>query len=868
MTGGTASRRLFRAFGKAELFRKLSGEAAIAEMSHSKAKDAKEVRCESGAAHATVIVGNFAAFVGTLNHSAMGRKGEEMKSSIVIGLILFLASVVSAQLGTYVTGVVTDENGVVKGAVVTLILEKDQKVSYSTTTNSDGEYHLSPKDAGIFLISASYADGNTKGVSETKSVRVLYEGRTEVNLRIESYQPINEIVTVKISSGDSQPIDEVSKTVNVIDGQEMRERADFTLVDTLRSIPGFRVQQLGGFGRTASIKTRGLRNQDTAVLIDGIRFRDASAITGDASPFLSDFTLTSVSRIEVLRGSGSSLYGTNAIGGVVDFQTPEPTRGFHGQVSAASGGLGLGRSRANISDATKNGKFGFNAGISRTVYTKGIDGKDDANNTNFQSRLNFRPTTNTNLSARFFVSDAFVRLNSNPDTLGTPPTSNFGIINARPGVNFTPDADDPDDVQRSRFFDGQFAVTQIINKRVIFGGYYSGVTTRRRNVSGPLGAGFQSASTSIFDGTIHTANGHLNWTPDSAIEVTAGYEFEREKFGNDGSTQSGRGNFTTRAFQSSHALYVQDLVSLMKGRLQLDGGVRAQFFTLSQPQFSLINAPYSNLTLHDPPKAVTFDGAASYYFQRTGTKLRTHIGNGYRVPSLFERFGTFFDKFSVPNRFVALGDPDLKPEKTIAADGGIEQSLAKDKVRLTAVYFYTKLIDTIGFGNFVPPIGSTQRPFGGYENQKGGIARGGEFSGHFQPARSTDIFASYTFTNSDQRQPQVSGSGVIQTLGIPMYQFTLVATQRIKKFWVNVDFLAASSYLAPIFSSSTFDSYVYRFRGNRRGDLTAGYNFGWNQDKLNLRLFGTIENVFDEKYFENGFRTPGRNGRVGMSFGF
>src|SRR5262249_51764545 len=280
------------------------------------------------------------------------------------------------------------------------------------------------------------------------------------------------------------------------------------------------------------------------------------------------------------------------------------------------------------------------------------------------------------------------------------------------------------------------------------------------------------------------------------------------------------------------------------------------------------NAPYSNLTLQNPPTAVTFDGAASYLIERIGTKFRAHVGNGYRVPSLFERFGTFFDNFSVPNQFVALGDPGLKPEKTIAADGGIEQSLIKDKVHLAAVYFYTKLIDTIGFGNVVPPIGSTSRPFGGYENQKGGIARGAELSGRVRPTSSTDIFASYTLTNSDQRQPQVFGSGVIETLGVPKHQFTLVATQRIEKFWINFDFLGPSSYLAPIFSSEFFNSYVYRFRGIRRGDLTAGYNFGWMHDKLNLRLFGTIENIFDDKYFENGFRTAKRNGRIGLSFGF
>src|SRR5687768_13177093 len=154
--------------------------------------------------------------------------------------------------------------------------------------------------------------------------------------------------TVNVAADAEQSIEQVSKTVNVIDGQEMRDRADITLVDSLRTIPGFRVQQLGGFGRTANVKARGLRNHDTAILIDGVRFRDAAAINGDASPFLSDFTLTSVSRVEVLRGPGSSLYGTNAIGGTIDFQTPTPQQGWHGQVSGAGGGLGMGRFRGNV----------------------------------------------------------------------------------------------------------------------------------------------------------------------------------------------------------------------------------------------------------------------------------------------------------------------------------------------------------------------------------------------------------------------------------------------------------------------------------------------------------------------------------------
>jgi hypothetical protein len=96
----------------------------------------------------------------------------------------------------------------------------------------------------------------------------------------------------------------------------------------------------------------------------------------------------------------------------------------------------------------------------------------------------------------------------------------------------------------------------------------------------------------------------------------------------------------------------------------------------------------------------------------------------------------------------------------------------------------------------------------------------------------------------------------------------MVAAQRFGRFWVSFDLLASSSYLAPIFSGSTFSTYIYRFEGNRRGDLTSGYTFKLKDDKFDLRLFGTLENLFDNEYFENGFRTAGSTRRVGISFGF
>ena len=491
-------------------------------------------------------------------------------------------------------------------------------------------------------------------------------------------------------------------------------------------------------------------------------------------------------------------------------------------------------------------------------------------NTNFQTRIDASPWTKTSISGRIFWSDANVKLNSSPDTKGTLPATNKTIINAQQGVNFVFDANDPDNVQKSRFFDGQIVVNQLVNSKFLISGYYQGLQTKRTNTNGTLGSGFQSASTSVFDGTVHTGNVHFNWTPTPENTVTAGYEFESERYGNDGKTPSGTANFFSKAGQKSNTFYAQDLVSLLDGNLQLAGGVRIQRYTLDRPTFSVNNAPYNNLTLTDPPTAYTFDASASYFVRKSGTKFRAHVGNGYRVPSLYERFGTFFNTFTFPNpsRFEALGDPFLKPEKTIAFDAGVEQNVAADRVRLSATYFYTKLTDIIGFGNVVPNIGTTTRPFGGYRNQKGGVSRGGEFSVKAKATRSTDIFSSYTFTNSDQLTPQLSGSGVYKTLGVPDHEFTLVMTQRIKRAWVNFDFLATSSYLAPIFSNSVFTSYLYRFQGNRKGDVTGGYTFGFRREKMTLRLYGTVENVFNQEYYENGFRTAKATARAGLSFGF
>ncbi len=126
-------------------------------------------------------------------------------------------------------------------------------------------------------------------------------------------------------------------------------RDQYSIPDALRTVPGLRIRQQGEPGTISSIRIRGLRNQDTSVLIDGMRMRDAAAPQGDASGILSGLAVTNISRIEVLRGSGSSLYGSNAIGGVVNLVTDEGGGPFHGEMLMEGGSLGTFRGRARLS---------------------------------------------------------------------------------------------------------------------------------------------------------------------------------------------------------------------------------------------------------------------------------------------------------------------------------------------------------------------------------------------------------------------------------------------------------------------------------------------------------------------------------------
>ena len=756
-----------------------------------------------------------------------------------------------------VSGSVRDPQGrPVVSAAVSLFSRSSSTVA-ATTSNSQGAYRFEEVAPGDYILRA-----------EAPGFAVFLEERLHIGAPLTrdislALAGVREQVVVT-ASGTSQSADEVSKSVTVIDRSELEQRDVFPLANAVDLAPAVRVQTLGGPGQEAAIHIRGMRDIDTAVVVDGMRLRDAAILHGDATGLIEDLLFVNPSRVEVLNGAGSSLYGTSAIGGVVNIVTDDGGGRRRGSVLAEGGSLGTVRGRAQVAGGTMNDRLQYSAGLAYVNVTRGVDGDDPFRDASVHGSLSYRLSNTTLLHARLFGGDSFAKNNSSPDQAAAVPAS--GIIDAIPFATFLPGADDPDSRRAGRFLNGVLSLEGQPLPKLNYSLSFQALESSRRYANGPVGRGFQPFGNqrSVYDGRIQTANGQLHYQPSQAHLITGGYEFENENYAFDFADTSDPGGASgVNVTQKSNALFVQDQTRWFGGRLMVTGGFRAQYFSLDRPQFlPAASAPYQGISFTSPSAAYTGDGSAAYFIRGSNTKLRGHVGRGYRAPSLYERFGAGFDSFF---GYTTYGDPRLAPEHSISFDGGIDQSFAKGRVRASATYFYTRLQKVIAFATSL----SATDPFGrffGYYNSQGGLSRGVETNLAVSPVATLNFSASYTFVNAVERSPIVGDN--LRTFVIPRHQFSAAATWRAgKRTMLTFETLDATNYLAPVFSDATFQSRVYRFDGLRR--INAGANYRLPMGEFHaLRFFVRAENLLDQNYFENGFRTPGRTANGGIQYEF
>ena len=792
-------------------------------------------------------------------------------------ILLFGAGCLPAQT---ISGTVKDPQGkAVARAAMSLFARGGDELE-STRSDAAGAYRFDRVAPGDYIVQVEAA-GFSRFVADHVAVA---KENVALDLPLEVAAAHEQVVVT--ASSTPQTGEEVSKSVSVLDASAIDQRDDAQLTEALRPEPGVRVQQLGGPGSLATIRIRGLRDQDTAILFDGMRFRDPAATQGDASSFIEDMLVTDLNRVEILRGPGSSLYGTNAIGGVINVITDDGGGRTHGNILMEGGSLGLMRGRAQLAGGFDHDRITYSAGLSELDVTNGIDGGSPGRSLNGQGRVAFRISPSTQLIARFYAANSFDAVAAGPLAIGnfsltgiTPaiplaesqirlyeagaPLSDLAIGNA----TFIPSVNDPDSWRIARFLSGAVTLAGHPSQAFGYSISYQGLSTTRTFDNGPAGVSYQpiGSTRSDYDGEIHTVNAHFDYQAGRANLITAGYEFENETYGSYSFAPLDPGNDSRASVtQASHAAFAQDQIRLLGARLQIALGVRAQTFSLETPQFSpSAAAPYQNTAFAPPPNAYTGDASIAYFLRGTGTKLRAHAGRGYRSPSLYERFGAGWDETF---GYSVYGDPRLRPERSVGFDVGIDQALWNQRVKLSAAYFYTRLQDVIAF-DFSGLIDTATDPWGrfeGYLNTKGGLARGAEFSARIAATRSLEISAAYTYTNAIEREPIVGD--VLRSFVAPRNQVGVVATQRIgPRFFISFDLTAASSYVGEVFGEVATAAML--FPGIKKADVGVSYRIPLSEFRA-LRLFANAANLLNQKYFESGYVTPGITGVGGLQFEF
>ena len=167
---------------------------------------------------------------------------------------------------------------------------------------------------------------------------------------------------------------EIGTSVSIITGEEIEKLGfDFAL-DAVATAPGVTINQNGSFGGTASVRIRGASSGQTLVLIDGIPVGDPSATDGSFNFAYLD--TENIDRIEVLKGPQSTLWGSDAIGGVVSITTKRPGEGLSGSVFGEYGSFNTFRGGASIGNANNIGDFRLAA---TGITSDGISKADETN---------------------------------------------------------------------------------------------------------------------------------------------------------------------------------------------------------------------------------------------------------------------------------------------------------------------------------------------------------------------------------------------------------------------------------------------------------------------------------------------------------
>ncbi len=621
--------------------------------------------------------------------------------SLLFSFFIAFSFDASAQTGGEFVVRLTDPNGAtVTGARVRLsgrnLLER------SAVSNESGEVVFAGIPQGEFRI---LIDAN--GFASQSSVVNTVRAASPVSI-ILSAGPVTETVTVTAERTQVSAMD-TAKPVSVIGREELERKAINSVGDVFRTLPGTSTVNEGAFQVRPRI--RGLDSNRVLILVDGERLNNSRTSTQQSGIELGLVEVSQIETVEVIRGSGSVLYGTDALAGTINIITKDvPARrdnGFRFGASLDTFFSSNERGRRGNLAITGAGKFfAFRLAQSlerfgnyRTGELNGamIDGvSEDGEVLNSQSHGG-----NTQATGRFFINDKnglkFNYERRRPANIGSPTL--VGVFNG-----FFPFSD------RDKF-SGRFdsaAVTKNL-ARVSISGFYQDQDRNFTNILTvppvfPFFPGQYQFSETVTNTQTAGFDLQTDWTFGTRFNLIAGTSFFRDDNRDERllitSTTATNPNRNVSNSRSVPDASLSNLAAFAQGefrlssRVRLVGGLRADRFNTKSESTSQFGLPASltpnqiedlgltGLTEGLDVKSNSLTGDAGIVFNATEKiTLSARVGSSFRTPNIFERFFTDFGSVA---GFV-VGNPSLEPESGINFDTGVK--FRNERFSLSATYF-------------------------------------------------------------------------------------------------------------------------------------------------------------------------------------
>ncbi len=635
------------------------------------------------------------------------------------------------------------------------------------------------------------------------SAATIAQGRQADSLK--TYELSNVVVT---ATRTATPVYELASSVSLIDSTQIKNSHKFNIYELLQSQPGINISQQGAPGAFTQVYIRGADPSQTQVLIDGI---DMNMVNDPSNTYdFADLSTDNVDRIEIIRGPQSTLYGSDALAGVINIITkkgsgkPKFTLSTEGgSFNTYKAGLGLSGSLNKMNYSIGISKFKTN-GFSAADKKFGNTEKDGTDNYNTSARIGYEISNNFNLDFFGRFTKAKTSLDQTGGIFGDDPTY---IYNLEEGVYKLEG--------NLKLFDG------VWNQK--FGISFS---RNLRKYKFDITQNNPAESSSNYDGKRLRFDWQNNFKlyPDNIL--TFGIETENES-----------ANSYYYYYNVLSASPLPAISEFPKQNIQTTGIYLEDQIKVNNSFFGSIGARYDK---HEKfGSVVTFRIAPAYVFWSTGTKIKATYGTGFKAPSLFYLFDP------------AYGNPDLSPEKSKGWDAGIEQYLFSYSATAGVTYFQNTFTDLFGFDSNFKTININKSETKGVEV-------------YLQAKPSTDIIinANYTYTDSKDLSPRSTDENLPllrrpkHKAAISMdYGFTKSLNAGVEAIFVgkreDKDF---STYPT---TRITLDNYTL---------LNASITYRVNDL---VQFYSRLVNILNSSYEEiYGYGTAGRSGYIGLKISF